>query len=591
MFKLAGPPSGEYYIYLALIAFSVLANITVSLILITKKRHSITVATFVLFLMSFALWGAGVLMINVISLTNRQFEVMHDAIALGYIMMPIWLYLFAYTYTGREAKPLRYRLIIFLVSSMLIFLYLGWTTEYLKGHTFEKSFITEWGPQTVFGPLYIVLLLWIMTLLVLSFSMIFRDFRNSLDPLRKIQSKSIVIAISIPLVIGTTTDAILPLLHVAAFPSTVPMTSLMSIVIAYAILRYGLFELSFENLLASVNVPIITMGISNEILTMNSQARNLLKLKDYSFPEMSIEDVIKDEPKRKHGHAYIRKLLRESFMSKKNVRLRNISLIKSNGDKVRVSLMVIPVVSENQVNAANLVVYSKGYGKKPLFREDEILSVATHEIKTPLTNIKWIAEILLKAAQDRHDAISSDYLTRMYTQLNMMTKLINDYMEVARLERGQVQLMREKTDVSTLVNGVVENIKTLTENHKLKIHNDKSTFANVDIDKMSQVMVNLITNAVKYSPDGTTIFIRTKKQLNAVCIEIEDNGMGIAKKEQKNIFKSYYRVNSKVGKTAGLGLGLYISKKIVDMHKGKITLVSEIGRGTTFKIYLPSANV
>lgn len=590
MLELAGPRSFTYYFYLLSSLFAVLTSLALSYLLITRRRHSLLIASFVFSLLSFTLCGLGVLAVNVIRFSEKLYVFAQNMISFGYIMMPVWLFLFAYLYTGQEKKRLRFRLFFFLVGSFFGFLYLAWTTDFLKSHSSASSHMTSWGPQTAFGPLYPFLLVWIAVLMLSSMVMIYKDSRNTFDPLRKLQGMYIVVAMSIPLIIGIITDGVLPLFHIDVFPAAVPLMNVMVLIIGYAILKYGLFELTFENTLALMNLPVITMGSGSEILAMNDRARKLLKLPQNWQSNLLITDVIKDEPEKHHSHENVLRILEKIFRFKKRVNLNDLSFVRSDGSKITVSLAALPILSDDLVHAANLILYPKGSKKTPVFQMDEIISIATHEIKTPLTSIKLITDMLLKAARKRKDVLSCGYLAKMNAQLDVITRLINDFADVSRLERGKLPVHKRKINLRELIENVAETMKSQIGSRKIHIQTDPRSYALVDRERMSQVMTNLITNAIKYSPDGTPIFIRVLKSQHDICIEVEDQGIGIAESEHEKIFRRYYRIKSSAGRVAGMGMGLYIVKKIIDIHDGRITLESSVGKGTIFKIFLPKAS-
>jgi signal transduction histidine kinase len=446
--------------------------------------------------------------------------------------------------------------------------------------------MTMWGAQTTIGPLYIVFLLWLELLLIISLITIYKDYRQTIDPLRKIQGKYIVAAILIPLTVGTLTDGILPIFHINIFPAAIPLSSIMSMLIGYAILKYGLFEMSFENLLTSMKIPIFTLGMNSSIIMMNESAISLLKLNPRSLHTVQLDKIIKDLTKRNGRQLSIKQKIKQVFLEARPAKLKGVRLIKSTGEKIDVEMHALPVISENQINAVNIVLYT-GQPDKSAFEKNEIIGIASHEIKTPLASIRLIAEMLQKTASDKHDLISYEYLNKMNVQLNNMTNLINDFMDVSRIEKGKLLLQKERLNCREFLIDIVEMMQRLAGGKTITWELQPLMYIHADKNRMSQVMMNIISNAIKYSPEGTIIAVRAYREESAVCIEVEDQGDGIQKKDQANIFKSYYRTKRHAGSSTGLGMGLYISKKIITAHKGKIELESKPGKGSLFRIYLP----
>ncbi|MEN9327802.1 MAG: hypothetical protein RI947_610 [Candidatus Parcubacteria bacterium] len=575
-----------YNIYIASILLAVIINIVLSYILVLRRRHSFTISAFILFLVSISMWAIATIVLNDSSISTYTRSLMNDLSSLGYVTIPVWLTLFSYAYVGKGTRLLRYRAMYFILCTTIFFLYMSWTTNLIKGRTSVDTFMTMWGAQTTIGPLYIVFLLWLELLLIISLITIYKDYRQTIDPLRKIQGKYIVAAILIPLTVGTLTDGILPIFHINIFPAAIPLSSIMSMLIGYAILKYGLFEMSFENLLTSMKIPIFTLGMNSSIIMMNESAISLLKLNPRSLHTVQLDKIIKDLTKRNGRQLSIKQKIKQVFLEARPAKLKGVRLIKSTGEKIDVEMHALPVISENQINAVNIVLYT-GQPDKSAFEKNEIIGIASHEIKTPLASIRLIAEMLQKTASDKHDLISYEYLNKMNVQLNNMTNLINDFMDVSRIEKGKLLLQKERLNCREFLIDIVEMMQRLAGGKTITWELQPLMYIHADKNRMSQVMMNIISNAIKYSPEGTIIAVRAYREESAVCIEVEDQGDGIQKKDQANIFKSYYRTKRHAGSSTGLGMGLYISKKIITAHKGKIELESKPGKGSLFRIYLP----
>lgn len=223
-------------------------------------------------------------------------------------------------------------------------------------------------------------------------------------------------------------------------------------------------------------------------------------------------------------------------------------------------------------------------------RKDEFMSIASHELKTPITTVKAFTQILLKHAERRSDEQSISYLLKMDNQVNNLTNLVSDLLDVSRIQAGKMSLEKEQFDINNLLNETVNNLQMTYPTHKLVKEGDVEAIVNADKRRVEQIIINLINNAVKYSPNGDKVDINISKDDKSVVIGVKDYGIGIDKKDQKKIFRRFYvSEENKENRFFGLGLGLFISSEIVKRHNGTISVESAKGKGSTFLITLPLA--
>ncbi len=221
-------------------------------------------------------------------------------------------------------------------------------------------------------------------------------------------------------------------------------------------------------------------------------------------------------------------------------------------------------------------------------QKDEFLSVASHELKTPVTSIKAYTQVLQRifAAQGEDKAVQ--LLGKMDGQINKLTVLIGDLLDATKIESGKLKMREEYFDFNGLVQEVVEEIQRTAPEHRIiaKLSETRQLFG--DRDRIGQVIVNFLTNAVKYSPNTRDIYVQTKLDGRSVTLSVKDRGIGIPREKMKNLFERFYRVEGKYESTyPGLGLGLYISKEIIERQGGTIAADSEKGKGSTFSFTLP----
>ncbi|MDQ6889068.1 MAG: PAS domain-containing sensor histidine kinase [Bacteroidota bacterium] len=217
--------------------------------------------------------------------------------------------------------------------------------------------------------------------------------------------------------------------------------------------------------------------------------------------------------------------------------------------------------------------------------KDEFISIASHELKTPITSLKGIVHILQLSFAKKMKGDGAKLLSTMDSQLNKLTQIIKDLLEVNTIP-GNINLNIEEFDFSKLVQETMENVQNLSQLHFLSAKANESISFRGDRRRLEQVITNLLTNAVKYSPQSNQVIITSAFKDNSILLSIQDFGIGIEKENQDKIFDRFYRVKNNSG-FGGLGLGLFISAKIIKAHNGDIWVESQPGRGSTFYISLP----
>lgn len=221
-------------------------------------------------------------------------------------------------------------------------------------------------------------------------------------------------------------------------------------------------------------------------------------------------------------------------------------------------------------------------------RKDEFMSIASHELKTPISSIKAYAQIIQSRLSTDADDTSRGFLSKMDEQLNNLTKLVDDLLDVSKIQSGKLQIKKEESDFDTSIRNVVSDMQKIIRTHTISLEGGITRPVFMDVYRMQQVLINLITNAVKYSPQADRVRIAMETDTDKVTVSVQDFGIGIAKDELKKVFAPYYRVSSKhAAKFPGLGLGLRIAKEIVEQHGGKMWVKSKYGEGSTFFYSLP----
>ena len=221
-------------------------------------------------------------------------------------------------------------------------------------------------------------------------------------------------------------------------------------------------------------------------------------------------------------------------------------------------------------------------------QKEDFVGIATHELKTPVTSIKAYAQILLRRfGRDGNDA-AVRMVEKMDVQLNKLIALIGDLLDVTKIEGGRLQMHEDFYDFNQLVKEVVEELQRTTDDHKIVLTLNGSQEIYGDKERIGQVLTNLISNAIKYSPVAGDIFVNSGISDGEVKICVQDQGLGISKDHQEKVFERFYRISGPEGDSfPGLGLGLYISHEIIKRQGGHIWVESEKGKGSTFCFTLP----
>lgn len=288
-------------------------------------------------------------------------------------------------------------------------------------------------------------------------------------------------------------------------------------------------------------------------------------------------------------------LLTGSGVRNREFKLKRLEVFVASGN---VTLLERPLQPLTLLSAAQVSLRSRKrqYQVRDLLRSqveatkirDEFISIASHELKTPLTSLKLQTQMTRRHIT-KPDATAADKMKKQldYTvhQIDRLDKLVDDMLDISRINTGKLIIHKEKFDLSELVLELVERFTPQFEAAKctIKTNIDPNVSGNWDPFKIEQVINNLFSNAIRYSPKNP-ITIGLKIIENNAVLNVQDEGIGIEAKNLERIFERFERVSSTI---SGLGLGLYITRQILDLHSGTIKVESELGKGSNFIIHLP----
>ena len=224
-----------------------------------------------------------------------------------------------------------------------------------------------------------------------------------------------------------------------------------------------------------------------------------------------------------------------------------------------------------------------------LFEQSDLIAEMVHELRTPLAAIKATTYIL--GRPEIGDNRRGDLLNTIAQETDRLTRMTTEFLDLARLESGRSRLHKNLIDLAPILRGCIETVQHQANERQialeLKIHPLNLPEVEGDGEKVRQVILNLLTNAIKYNRQGGTVTVQAVYIDDRIDISIEDTGLGIAADDLPHMFEKFYRVPDTEGYTSGTGLGLAIAKQIVEGHGGKITVESERGVGTRFTFFIP----
>jgi PAS domain S-box-containing protein len=258
-------------------------------------------------------------------------------------------------------------------------------------------------------------------------------------------------------------------------------------------------------------------------------------------------------------------------------------------------LEITSVLLKDEIEEKGFLIIIHDVTKEKLIEKmkTEFVSVAAHQLRTPLSAIKWTIRMILDGDVGEINEEQRELLEQTYISNERMIRLINDLLDVSRIEEGRLLYNQEDTQIEDVLDSVIEASQEMLRNKNMVLEVNKKETPKVKIDKekIGVVIQNLLENAIKYTEQGGKIKITLDNDEKNVIFKIEDSGVGIPKSQQDRIFTKFFRAENVTRmETDGTGLGLYTTKNIVQAHKGQIWFESEENKGTTFYFTIPINN-
>ena len=252
----------------------------------------------------------------------------------------------------------------------------------------------------------------------------------------------------------------------------------------------------------------------------------------------------------------------------------------------------MPMYDERQVFAGTVIVLRDVTREQEIAQaKNEFVSIVAHELRTPMTSIKGYIDLILQGAVGEVNEGQKRFLGIAKSNVDRLSELISDMLDTARIDAGRLRLELEPVEIADLVHGVCESIRgTIRERELTLTVEDASPLPVIlaDRNRIIQVLMNLLSNAYRYTPPGGRIWVSMGQDRGNIWVSVSDSGIGIAVHDREKIFEPFYRANQElVSQQAGTGLGLPIVKSLVEMHGGTVTLETELGQGSKFSFTLP----
>ncbi len=340
----------------------------------------------------------------------------------------------------------------------------------------------------------------------------------------------------------------------------------------------GIITLDTEFSIILINKMAQAMLGYPEAEVLNKKINEMAVIIDASEDNTSIEQELADLYSKKKEDAFTKGNYRV-VKTGKYITIKARSFISAFDQKVYFILTLRDVTSAMSLEEMRL----------------DFVSMAAHELRTPLTSIRGYVDIFLEEYRDKIEQEGIVELERAASAAKRLSELVDNLLNVSKIERGNFEMNIEEASWINLVKGITDQLKVNGKNKNIEVEliEPHEISINVKVDKIriSEVLSNLITNAINYTPEGGKVWVSVEVSDNKIITHVRDNGPGIAAEAQAHIFTKFYRAKRSLEQGVyGTGLGLFMSKSIVEMHQGKIWFSSELGKGSTFSFSLPIAS-
>lgn len=333
----------------------------------------------------------------------------------------------------------------------------------------------------------------------------------------------------------------------------------------------------FQQMLEALPQIAFTLNQVGEIEFVNGRWFQYSKSEKH-FPDIHPDDsVLVEEYRKQKDNLEIIAL---------EVRIKNVETGEFRYHLLRMSPILVNKKIKNWVGTFTDINDQKRVEQE----KDEFLSIASHELKTPLTSIKAYVQLLERKLKLDKSSPEAGYVAKVQHQIDKLNNLITDLLDISKIEHGKLKMNLQTNNLEEVIQNALETILHTHDENSIKIerHGQKPDFLmQFDSIRVEQVLINFLTNAIKYSPENNKVIVTTSVDEQDVKVSVTDFGIGIPEYKQASVFDKFYRVEESSLQFQGMGIGLYICAEIIVQHGGSIGLSSVINEGSTFYFTLP----
>lgn len=350
---------------------------------------------------------------------------------------------------------------------------------------------------------------------------------------------------------------------------------------------------SCQVLLDSIHEAVIMLHTDLTIYYLNDYAKQLLQVKVVTFLGQQLDEVLTltDEKTKKSVSWGLASVIETGQVLPQR---SGITITLGDGARIPVAYTGSPIrIIDGQIVGIMVAVRDLRRERELIRLRSEFVSITSHQLRTPASAVKWYLESLIdnRRGNELNDW-QQDKLHQAYQSNERMIHLINDLLNVSRLDSGRFELRPKSVSIQAIVDEVKSELIHFASAHNVELDNTIPTDTHqvtADPDKVREVIMNLLTNAIKYSKPGhRVVTIAAKPQSQLIEFSVADHGIGIPEKDVQHLFEKFYRADNAIeSQTEGSGLGLYIAREIIRMHGGDISVASREGEGTTVAFTLP----
>lgn len=399
---------------------------------------------------------------------------------------------------------------------------------------------------------------------------------------------------SLPTLQGTLTQILLPELGYSPLPITSTFMSFFSLAAIIALRRYDFLNINKELIFAHAGEGIIVVDANAKIVQMNNAAQELLGFSERDTLGQQFFDVVKIKNKSKRNIPLKQHPLTQVFNTKSriSITLENTLYFTRRDGSIFPAISTFAPLIENHQTTGIIVSFRDMTVEKEIdTAKNELIALAAHELQGPPFIINWYVE-KLREALNKRSKLQHEYLDKIHEANRRQSQLVIDILTASRIDRGVSHIVKTPTDIKKLLGLIIQENASQLKEKKITFKYEPTKnlpYVLADKEQLRIALRHLIGNAIKYSKPKGTITVFLKQKSNTLHLIVKDTGYGIPQKEQKHVFTKLFRAkNAKLIDPNGTGLGLYISKHIVEQMGGSISFESKENKGSVFYVSLPT---